>query len=173
MLLLQNEIPEAVNLAAAGAAKKHRARIILNAAPARAISPEFAALADVLVVNRVEAAMLSGLAVETAANAISAAHRLAGAATAVIVTLGGDGLVLLQPGAEPVSLPALPVSVISSHGAGDCFCGALAARLALGHTLAEACDFARTAAGLFVSLPAAEQAGLNTAIVTAQMRSAT
>jgi len=61
VLLLQNEIPEAVSLAAAAAARARGARIVLNAAPARRMSAAFLALVDVLVVNRVEAAHAVGL----------------------------------------------------------------------------------------------------------------
>jgi ribokinase len=50
-----------------------------------------------------------------------------------------------------VDVPALPVKVISTHGAGDCFCGALAARLASGDEIEFACRFASSAAARFVS----------------------
>ena len=55
--------------------------------------------------------------------------------------------------------------MLSSHGAGDCFCGALAARLAAGDELVPACGYARTAAGLFVALPNEDQRALDHAAV--------
>jgi len=160
VLLLQNEIPEAANLAAARAAKAKGARVVLNAAPARSMTPDLAALVDVLVVNRVEAEMLSGVPVTNRAEASHAARQLAARHRAVIVTLGSDGLVLMEQGAEPEPLPAVKIEAISSHGAGDCFCGALAAELAAGRTIREAADFARRAAALFVSTELAQQAML-------------
>jgi len=150
VLLLQNEIPEAVSLAAAQAAKAQGARIVLNAAPARKMSDAFLALVDVLVVNRVEAAMLSGA--EDLAKALAALH--AGTRD-VVLTRGGDGLMLMTRDGRRSDIPALPVKLVSSHGAGDCFCGALAARLAAGDGIEAACRFASEAAGKFVSTPQA------------------
>ena len=147
VLLLQNEIPEAVNLAAARAAKARGAMVVLNAAPAREASQAFLDLVDVLVVNRVEAAMLSGT--EDVEAALKALHR---PARDVVLTRGGEGLSVMTRSGAAAFLPALAVKMVSSHGAGDCFCGALAARLAAGDVLADACAYARTAAGLFVAM---------------------
>ncbi|MCU0790933.1 MAG: PfkB family carbohydrate kinase, partial [Nitratireductor sp.] len=60
VLVLQNEIPEVVNRHVAELARKAGAMVVLNAAPMRAMAREMLALADVLVVNRVEAAQLFG-----------------------------------------------------------------------------------------------------------------
>jgi ribokinase len=153
VLLLQNEIPEAVNLAVARAAKANSARIVLNAAPARAMPDELLNLADVLIVNRVEAAMLTGFEVETVAQAERAAAALSRGLRDVVVTLGRDGVVVRTGQTGSMHIAAIPVPVVSSHGAGDCFCGALAAKLAEGAALAAACDVANTAAARFVSTP--------------------
>ena len=146
VLLLQNEIPEAVSLAAAKAAKAKGARIVLNAAPARKMSAEFLSLVDVLVVNRVEAAMLAGTS--DMAAALAGLHA---PTRDVVLTRGGDGLMLMTRDGGRTDTPALPVKLVSSHGAGDCFCGALAARLAAGDGIEAACRFATEAAGKFVS----------------------
>ena len=61
-MILQNEITEAVNISVARQAKLSGATTILNAAPARTNSDELLGLIDVLVVNRVEAQMLAGVA---------------------------------------------------------------------------------------------------------------
>ncbi len=60
VVVLQNEVPEAVNLAVAEAAGD--ARVVLNAAPAREVDARLMARVDVLVVNRGEAAALAGVA---------------------------------------------------------------------------------------------------------------
>ena len=146
VLLLQNEIPEAVSLAAARAARAKGAVVILNAAPARTMSEAFLDLVDVLVVNRLEAEMLSGRS--DAEGALIALHS---PRRDVVLTRGGDGLMLMMRDGRRIDIPALAVTLLSSHGAGDCFCGALAARLAAGDGLEQACRYARTAAGLFVS----------------------
>lgn len=150
VLLLQNEIPEAVSLAAAEAARAKDARVVLNAAPARNMSARFLALIDVLVVNRVEAAMMSGE--DDMAKALAALHA---PTRDVVLTRGGDGLMLMTRNGARIDIPALAVKLVSSHGAGDCFCGALAARLAAGDTIEAACRFATEAAGRFVSMPLA------------------
>jgi len=146
LLLLQNEIPEAVSQRAAELARARAARIVLNAAPARQMSSDLLALIDVLIVNRVEAAMLSGE--DDPLRALGALHATT---RDVVLTRGGEGLMLVTRDGISRHIPALPVRLLSSHGAGDCFCGALAARLAAGNDLIEACHFANEAAGRFVS----------------------
>src|SRR5260370_7901215 len=63
VLVLQNEVPEAANVAAAKLAKGYGVRVILNAAPARPLRPDLAANIDLLVVNAVEAEMICGVVV--------------------------------------------------------------------------------------------------------------
>ena len=165
VMLLQNEIPESVSIVAAKMAKANSALVILNAAPARASSMEFLDLVDVLIVNRIEAAMLAGTD-ETGA----ALHFLHSPRRDVVLTRGADGLAVMQRDGTRSDIPALDVKMISSHGAGDCFSGALAARLAAGDDLLHACSYARTAAGLFVSLCETQQQVLNHDMVVARMR---
>jgi ribokinase len=151
VLVLQNEIPEVANRAAAALAHRQGARVLLNAAPARAHDAELLDLVDVLIVNRVEAAQMSGLPVHDTESATSAARALASERRRVVVTLGGDGLVAVEANAPVLVLPAEKVEVVSTHGAGDCFVGTLAARLAAGGTLEAACRSASLAAARHVS----------------------
>lgn len=151
LLVLQNEVPEAVNTAAARSARDHGIRTVLNAAPARGMSEELAALVDILVVNAVEAEMMGAGRVNSLAEAAEAARMLATRFDAVIVTAGAQGLAALGGSGELVSLPAEKVRVVSSHGAGDAFIGALAARLVAGDLLGPACIAAAHAAALHVS----------------------
>ncbi|MBM3520068.1 MAG: ribokinase [Alphaproteobacteria bacterium] len=146
VLLLQNEASETVNLAAATAARAKGAKITLNAAPAKALPPPLLDCIDLLIVNRLEASMLTGLSEPEAA-----IHALRRPGRAAILTMGANGL-LLDDGSNAIQrVPAHPVTQISSHGAGDFFCGALAARLAAGATLDAACSYGAAAAALFVS----------------------
>lgn len=151
VLLLQNEVPHAVNVAAAGVARAAGAMVMLNAAPARASTADLLDLVDVLVVNRVEAEMISGLPVRDRAGAMAALPALGSERRTVIVTLGGDGLVVAAPGTAPCEIAAAKVTVVSTHGAGDCFLGALAFRLAKGDAMIAACRFANAKAGDFVA----------------------
>jgi len=68
-----------------------------------------------------------------------------------VVTAGGLGLAAGTGHAPALQLPAEPVAVISTHGAGDCFTGALAYDLACGAPLERACRAAAHAAALHVS----------------------
>jgi ribokinase len=81
----------------------------------------------------------------------AAARRLITATGApVVVTLGGDGALVLEPGAPPAHVPPRPATVRDTTGAGDTFNGVLAVRLAAGDPLAAAVDAASAAAALSV-----------------------
>ena len=152
ILILQNEIPEAANIAAARAAKAAGAYVVLNAAPARGMAQELLDLVDLLVVNRVEAEMLSRAPVTDAESAIRAMPALGGGRKDVVITLGGEGLVVQARDGEPAVIAPHRVTVVSTHGAGDCFLGMLCADLAQGKSLLEACRAANSAAAAFVSM---------------------
>jgi len=164
-VLLQNEVPEAANAALAAKARADGAKVILNAAPARPFDTDLRSKIDLLIANRVEAAMLSGRALETDADATAVAESLAAGRCDTIVTLGGDGAVFAPAGGTPQHRPAPPVDVRSSHGAGDAFAGALAARLALGADLPDALGYAQAAAALHVSSTPAERESITPEMV--------
>jgi ribokinase len=151
VLVLQNEIPDAANVLAAEAAKRQGARVVFNAAPTRPLDPLLAQNVDILVVNAVEAEMMCGVAVGSLSAAGEAAAQLSSQINNVIVTAGGMGLALVERGQSPQAQPAHAVTLVDTHGAGDTFIGALAARLVDGSSLLEATRFANAAASLFVS----------------------
>lgn len=151
-LVLQNELPEAVNLAFAQRAKGAKAKVLLNAAPARAMSHDLLQAVDVLVVNRVEAADMLGIAVDAVQTGTHAVRIRTRYGCDTVLTLGGDGLIIAG-GDRCETLSAYPVDVISTHGAGDAFIGALAVRLCQGDDLSSAARFANAAAALHVSTP--------------------
>jgi ribokinase len=164
VLLLQSEIPEAANLYLAQRARSAGVRVILNAAPARAVSRALLDCLDLLVVNRGEAADLLSRS-ETGLDAERAAADLrALGPQAVIVTLGSGGLVIAEGGGIRKQA-ARAVTVVSTHGAGDAFIGALAAEWARGVGLPEASAFGQAAAALHVSLPVDQRTGINEAMI--------
>lgn len=146
---LETPVPAlAAFFAAAAAAGALR---ILNAAPAL---PEGAALfagIDVLIVNQTELAAYLDLAEEprTAEDAAVARRLIAGDLRAVIVTLGAAGAVLVEADALR-AVPARPATVVDTTGAGDCFCGVLAALAAEGMPLGDAIATANAAAAICV-----------------------
>ena len=151
LLVLQNEMPQGANLAAATEARRRRIRTLLNAAPWRPLSVEFARLVDILVVNAGEAAMMGTDAVDSLPLAAKAARRLAERFESVIVTAGSYGLAAFGEDDAEFIIPAERVVVVSSHGAGDAFIGALAASLVAGSDLRSACQAASAAAARHVA----------------------
>ncbi len=151
ILVLQNETPHAVNVAMAQTARTSGAQVVINAAPARDLSPDLLDLVDVLVVNRVEAEAMVGHSVGNRVEARTALAKLTGPSRAVIITLGGEGLVVATAEGVPFEIDPVPVVVTSTHGAGDCFVGALCAKFASGYSLVEACHTANNVAAAFVS----------------------
>nr|WP_246235345.1 PfkB family carbohydrate kinase [Streptomyces boluensis] len=82
--------------------------------------------AEVLLPNRDEAALLTGLP-----DPADAAAKLADRFPLVVVTAGPDGALVAATGAAPVRVPGVPSVARDSTGAGDAFTGAfLASRLA-------------------------------------------
>lgn len=150
VLLLQNEIPEAVNRAAARIAHD-AAMVVLNAAPARTPDPELLAHVDLLVVNAVEAEAMTAIAVTDLESAERAAHALLAHVERAVVTAGSTGVASAQRHGSPAMIKAIPVTARSSHGAGDMFLGTLGARLSQGTPLNDALHAANHAAARHVA----------------------
>ncbi|MFI5610989.1 ribokinase [Amycolatopsis sp. NPDC051903] len=146
VVLAQLEIPLDV-VRAAAAARNPGALLVLNAAPSRVLPDDVWAALDVLVVNEHEAADLGG-----------SAEELLKRVPAVVVTLGGDGCLVAERGREPVRVPGIRVTTVDTTGAGDTFCGVLAAGLAQGRPLAAAARLACVAGALAVTRPGAQAA---------------
>jgi ribokinase len=162
VLLLQLELPLDTVVAAAGLARLAGVTVVLNPAPAVDRVDRFAGLVDLLVPNRVEAAGLTRCAPGAEPSTMAAALHARTGAT-VVVTLGAEGVLLLDPAGREAgrgtvleAVPAHPVAVVDSTGAGDAFCGALGARLAAGDGPSAAVAYANAAAGLAVTRAGAE-----------------
>lgn len=120
VVLLQLEIPIDSVVAAAKLAK---GRVILNPAPARPLSPEVIAAADLLVPNEIELAMLTGSTTLDDISDIEAAARQLDCD--VVVTLGARGALVVTDEAA-THVPAPKVKPVDTTAAGDSFCAALA-----------------------------------------------
>ncbi len=151
VLILQNEVPEAVNIAAARNARSYGVQVCINAAPWRALSDELIALIDIVVVNAVEAEDMGGLAVDNLLSAEDAAISLTKIVETAIVTAGGDGVAWARRGQASGKLAALPVDVVSTHGAGDMFIGSLCHQIAQNNDLEAAIVIANIAAANHIS----------------------
>jgi ribokinase len=147
------------------------ATTILNAAPADEGARELLPLTDVLIVNESEFRWLSGMAEgETLDDIFLAAgvKRMGLADQQVaVVTLGAHGLAIMREGAI-ARIAGEKVKVVDTTGAGDCFCGYLAAGLARGDRLETAAVEANVAASIAVqSLGAASSAPARSSILAA------
>ena len=139
VVLADLEIPDEAVFAAAEAAHERGWTFILNPAPARQLDARLIELCDVIVPNEHEATELGWASVE---------ELLTAGAGAVVVTLGSAGATLHRSGTEPVHVEPIPVDVVDTTGAGDAFCGALAAWLAEGTSMEDALTAAVVAGSL-------------------------
>jgi ribokinase len=149
----QFEIPQATIAAFFERARAAGATTILNPAPAMECSPELLELVDILILNETELGFLAGTALadtDAPAHFIEAARRLPiGTDKTICVTLGKRGVLALV-GGEPSLIAGRAVKAVDTTGAGDCFVGALAARLANGQPIRDALEYANAAASICV-----------------------
>jgi ribokinase len=151
VVALQLEIPLATVEHAARQARARGRTVVLNPAPAQALPPSLIACADFLVPNEIEAAMLTGLPVDSVASAMEAAQRLRGQGVdSVLVTLGARGVVVATPSGVQ-HFAAVPVEAVDTTGAGDTFIGGFCAALVGGRSVPEAIRFAQAAAAIKVT----------------------
>jgi ribokinase len=149
----QFEIPLAAITAFFQRARAAGATTILNPAPAIHFDRELLDLADILILNESELGLLAETALrddDDDARFIEAAGSLQTSKGKIIcLTLGKRGALALIDG-KPLIIPGRAVSAVDTTGAGDCFVGALAARLASGGSIRDALDYANAAASICV-----------------------
>ena len=154
-ILLQQEIPQAATRRALDIAREKGARSVLNTAPFLPDTPEMAKLADITVANETEFALLSGRPIEELDAAMD--EWVAKTGRTIVVTLGPDGARAASPDGK-FSVPAHKVTPVDTVGAGDTFCGYLAASLDAGMVLEKAMRRAAVAGSLACLNPGAQPA---------------
>lgn len=154
ILVCQLEIPLDISLAALRIAREEGIKTIFNPAPARAELPaDFYQLSDVFCPNETETELLTGLPVQSVADAEKAAGVLIErGAACVILTLGERGS-FLATDATTEHVPVAPVQTLDTTGAGDAFVGSLAFFLAAGKSLPDAIERANRIAAVSVQTP--------------------
>lgn len=147
-LLMQNETAWQPEIAAAAAARG--LKVVYSAAPfapgaVQAVMP----FISMLMMNEVESQQLQeALGTEIADLPVQT----------IVVTRGAQGASWHAKGSADIFVPALPVPVLDTTGAGDCFAGALVAALSEGVDAPAAMRFATCAAALQVSRAGAASA---------------
>lgn len=125
VLLCQLEVPLEVVQRAFELAGENSLRI-LNPAPAQSLSKDLLQLVDVITPNEHEMMLLGG-----------PQGLLKHGVKTIIVTQGARGALMITKNGE-TQIPPFKVDPIDSTGAGDAFCGMLAARLAIGEPIQNA-----------------------------------
>ena len=170
-LLLNNEVPEAVNLAAVEIAKQYDVKVIFNPAPSRKLSQAILEAVSIFTPNefeeeslelgaeslelRAESLELRAKSLELRAESLvrDGDEKLQAPSSKlqaeVITTLGAKGCRVRSTGEV---IPAPAAKAVDSTGAGDTFNAVLAVRLAEGETLRDACVAANAAAAQSVAV---------------------
>ncbi len=170
-LLLQMETDATENAVLIERAKRLGCQVVLNNAPARALAGDVLHAIDVLIVNQTELATTAHGAGITAGDAPALLHALARRfALTVVLTLGGDGVLACAGDAAPLRLPALPVAVVDTTGAGDTFAGVFTAARVEQRPLREALQRGIVAAGLACTRAGAQRAQPDRAEIEAALR---
>ena len=156
LLMLQFEVPMPAVERAAELAHAAGCAVMLNPAPAQPLPERLWQTVDILILNDSEAALLC----DAAAGSSSIASNMALALQArgprqVLLTMGGQGLVLAQHGVVQY-FPAMRVTPVDTTAAGDTFAGALCAALTLGDPMEDAIGRGVKAAALCVTRAGAQ-----------------
>ena len=155
-LMLQFEIPNAAIEAALVSAKQKGVTSVVNIAPFSVDAKRLGAMADILVANETEFDLFVGKG-ELSDDAREATMRKlhAESGQTIIVTLGADGVIAIRKN-ELHRAAGLVIEPVDTVGAGDTFCGYLAASLDAGLGFKEALRRAAVAGSLACLKPGAQ-----------------
>lgn len=155
-LLAQLEIPMETVERGFEKARKKEILTILNPAPvpAQGIPDSLLEKTDILIPNQVEARTILGSNI-TDLNEI-AAELIEKGPTDIIFTLGSKGALWITESGTTTEIPPVKAEPVDTVGAGDCFCGVLAAGLCQGKDMEEALRFAAAAAAISVTRKGAQ-----------------
>lgn len=158
IVLLQREIPDAVNIQVAKAAKGAGVTVILDAGGMDAPVPsELLSLVDIFSPNESELSRLTAMPTETfqqISQAVQKCYEMG--VDQVLVKLGSKGSALFVKGEEPIKQSIISAAkVVDTTGAGDTFTSAFAVALIEGKSKQECLRFAAAAASLCVQVKGA------------------
>ena len=150
-ILVNFEIPPVVVEAVLGEAARRGVPSVLDAGPPRTYGVETWRRATVVSPNHAETEALLGRPLRTEKQLRAAAHEiLSQGPEVVVVKRGGQGCLVVTRG-EECALPARPVEVVDTTGAGDAFTAAFTVALAEGKGVFDAAQVGITAGALAVT----------------------
>jgi ribokinase len=156
ILMVQLEVPADAVEAALVTARKAGVISIINLAPLTAEAKRLAAMADIVIANETEFELLAGEAIPSQGLRLQAMQRIhEESQQTLIVTLGADGVVAIHEGTI-ISKKGLVIEPVDTVGAGDTFCGYLAAGLDSGLDFENALHRAAVAGSLACLKPGAQ-----------------
>ena len=172
VVLLQHEIPLQTVSAALDAARGAGAVTVLNTAPFSRDAAAFLGKADYVVANETEFDLYAeAMSLKGADRPARMRDFAAQTGRTIVVTLGGDGVLAATP-TDFLQVAALKITPVDTVGAGDTFCGYLAAGLSTGLGLEQALARAAAAGSLACLKPGAQPAIPLAADVEQAMRQA-
>ena len=151
ILLMQLEIPIETVEYAAQIASEQGIKVILNPAPARALSNKLLQNLYMIIPNETEAEILSGIKVTDWESARKAADIIsAKGVDIVVITLGSKGALIKEKDTFH-EVPVPKVKAVDTTAAGDTFCGALCVALSEDVNVLDAVKFANKCASITVT----------------------
>jgi len=148
LILLQLEIPFETVEYVIDLASSLGKKVMLNPAPAQKLERKHLKALYNLTVNETEAAMISGLPVDSPEQVMEAGKKLLSMGPEmVVITLGSRGVFYLTK-REQKMVEAYPVKPVDTTAAGDVFCGVLASQIVQNKKMMEAIKYANAAAAL-------------------------
>lgn len=141
LVVLQHEIPQETNEYVIKICKENNIKVVLNPAPASAVSKEIVENVDYITPNEHEMKLIFGdRSVEEVVNEYKGK---------VLVTLGSRGVAAYVEGKGAVIVPCRSgCKTVDTTGAGDTFNGAFCVALTKGYDMEKALKFANIAAGM-------------------------
>ncbi len=146
--IAQFEIPVETAIHGLQIAKSAGAITVLNPAPGCDIARRNLSMVDVLTPNATEARVCLGLDPYVEFNDRDACDRLLSTGCSAVAMTRGERGVLVRHARGFSDVPAIPVDVVDTNGAGDSFTAALAVALGDGNEIDAAVEFAVVAASL-------------------------
>jgi len=160
LLIMPLEVPLETVLASAELAKKVGAKVILNPAPAQALSESLKKSVDILVPNEIELAQITSIKAGNLEDLNQAAKKLLNQGiSSVVITLGDKGSLVISKsdeGEESQLVPPFQVKAVDTTAAGDAFVAALSVGIGDGMSITDAARFANAAGALAATKPGAQ-----------------